>query len=82
LHQYDRVGDLIDLFVVLAWNGLHTSGEEGYEAVPALPAKKQFYPGMDVKCEKVHERLDVIGSKLTRIYEEEMRWLERNIGTN
>lgn len=83
MQEYDRLGDLIDLFVVIAWTGISTSGDEGQEGASAIPAKKTYHSGgFDLKCERVHNRLDIIGSKIHRICEEETRWLERNIGTN
>lgn len=83
MQEYDELGELIDLFVMIAWTGIRSSGDEGYEAVPSLPAKKAYHSGgMDLKCERVHNRLDIIGSKISRIYQEELRWLERNVGTN
>ena len=59
--EYDRLGEMIDLFVMISWTGISSSGDEGQECVPSLPTKKQYHAGgMDLKCERVHEQLNEI----------------------
>lgn len=83
MQEYDQLGELIDLFVMIAWCGIKSSGDEGIEGVPSLPTKERYHAGgLDIKCERVHERLDVIRKQLDQVHRSNLNWLARNVGSN
>lgn len=83
MQEYDELGELIDLLLLVSYHGISASNdEEGIAGVATLPQKGHYPEGLSVKNEQAYRLVGRIERDLAFMRARYMEWFERSIGTN
>jgi len=79
MYAYDRLGSLIDTFIIVSYYGL-SEGSGDLDGVPAIHSR--YETGLSVKHHGAHRELEHLEREITRLTERYTTMLDKVVGSN